>query len=516
MKVKIIEKASPSDKKKNHTTIRLYVSQQGQNPKVISLGISIPLEHWDDKPTAWVSKKNPQAKQLNYSISNALSKAQKIIFEHEELNNEYLSVGEFYELYNSDTEKNNLTLVDCIEKYIQYTESRQRSPSTIQTYRDQLSIIQQNFKKGKITGLNTSTPYLSFIQALRNKGNKNNYIRILLNLIKRSFLLGIRQKTIKNTSLLLHLDEVFKMVEQERPMEKNFLTVEDFERFDKESRLAYPKFRKRLDMLNMIFYTGMGFAEVYNLDYNMISNIQIAGETCTIIKFARQKSDTPVTVIVPDILIEKNIINPTKQPKSGKVFNINYEQLSYALNKFNELTDVYVTSHSFRISFATHADMNGGNPLSIQLALGHRTSTMTEYYSKRNPIGRAVQLTKIVNSYTAKNKTNNSNMEATNLQIQSEKAIETTKHLMKLVRSKVAIGKTKYGSLRATSEALKKAGIVIDFTSLSKFINGDYELDMDKIVQMLYHFGYSLADIEKLALSELAELEKNKDNQEAS
>lgn len=313
--------------------------------------------------------------QKEYSLSDvfALFKG-KAWIDYSEATNAHQKINSTQKpsVYSSGTlkrEELRKEVLDKIEKFRFWLQSKRYSPNTIETYTDAMRSFLRFFSKKKIEDIcNEDLIQYNNEYILANRFSES-FQNQVVNAVKLFF------KTVENSHL--NVENIHRPKRSKKL--PNVLSKEDV-----KAILNAPINIKHRAMLSLIYACGLRCGELLSLKLNDIDSDRMILH----IKSAKGKKDRIVPLSEKIVLLLREYYKAAKPQVylfEGQKKGTRYDErsLQNVLKQSLAKTNITkpVTLHWLRHSYATHLLENGTDLRYIQELLGHRSSKTTEIYT---------------------------------------------------------------------------------------------------------------------------------------
>ena len=343
----------------NPICLRLTI---GGKPKYFSLNVSVKPEFWDPKKLL-ARKSCPNSYNINLIIQNAISRAEKIIFDYT-IQSKPLSAGEFERIFKTPEMKGN-SFYEYADRVVKESEVK-FSFYTIKTLKSHIRKF-----KGFSPELSLADLSLSFIKAydtyMIGKNNSEN-TRFKSMAVLKSFI----NKAIKDG---LMKENPFKLYPiSKKAGHREHLSIEELRVLEEYYHKDIPAHLKNtLKYFLFSCYTGLRYQDIQKLVYSELSEGMVA----------LRMHKTKDIVNVPLIEKSKHLIGTGFN--NQRVFKVSANQVAN-----RNLKDIMtgagikkdISFHCARHTFAT-VGISLGIPIEvISKLLGHKDLQTTQIYAK--------------------------------------------------------------------------------------------------------------------------------------
>jgi len=156
-----------------------------------------------------------------------------------------------------------------------------------------------------------------------------------------------------------------------------YFTDEDMEKIYKYVPLVSENYQQMNLVFKFMFYTGCRPSALFNIE---VDNIDFEKKNI-LFRSAKGEKDRIVPFLNNDLY---NELKKYCNCKKGKVFNISYDQLLYAVKKLKKEMQLSekITPRTFRISFAKYCLRKGMDISYLKKLMGHTDIKITELYAE--------------------------------------------------------------------------------------------------------------------------------------
>ena len=333
----------------------------GRKQKYINLNVSVKPEFWDSKKLL-VRKTCPNCFKINLQIQNAISRAEKILFDYK-VQNKPLTIGEFKRVYQTP-EMNSDSFYNYASQVIQES-SNKFSFFTIKTLNSHL----RKFKRFSPT-LSFSDITLSFIKDYDNYmidlGNSENSRFKSMAILK-----SLINKAIKDGHIKENPFKAFPI--GKKAGNREFLTIDELKILEEYYASKSAIYKNTLRYFLFACYSGLRYQDIKKLRFIELSEGMISLEM----------HKTKENIKIPLIKKSKKLIGKGLDEQS--VFRVSTNQVTNRnLKKIMKAVGIKkeITFHSARHTFAT-VGISLGIPIEVvSKLLGHKDLQTTQIYAK--------------------------------------------------------------------------------------------------------------------------------------
>lgn len=344
--------------------LRLTIDRKS---KIYSLNQSTNPAFWDEKKYR-VSAKHLQNYKVNAAIQDAWNRADKILFDHDTLNQD-LTFELFEKLYFKAVEENkaDISYYDFATKQMALRKNSVSAGHNRQCYYE-LEKMKKFRTQVKLAEIDYKF-LQEYEQYMRKLGNKTNTVNKTFSKL-RTFL----NIAIKNDMISKNPFERYKI--KHEPTNRQYLTVEELEQLEKKysSGELNSKLADVLQYFLFACYTGLRYTDLHELTYNNIKDDHI------VLTMHKTKEE----IIIPLIDKAKALIPVCKFP-GQKVFRVLTNQKCNDYIKLIMLAveiNKNISFHCSRHTFAT-VSITLGIPIEVvSKLLGHNDLKTTQIYAK--------------------------------------------------------------------------------------------------------------------------------------